>query len=102
MSDREIVTTVRSVVVVGGCLAVGGSLFTLRPGGIEYWWRSFSLLLAIFTVCFAAFVWVVIPLQPRNAAVWTMAAPSLCGLGAVGIAIAPLLFEGDPNELLEA
>ena len=69
-TDRTIVTTARSAVGAGVVLAVAGSTLSLASGEIEFWWRASSVV-ALFTLCFAVFVWLVIARQPRNAAVWT-------------------------------
>jgi signal transduction histidine kinase len=100
MSDRSIVVGLRWVVAVGSLLAIAGSIVSIALDGAGYWWDSYSLLGAMVAVFFGAFVWVVIEREPRNLAVWTMAASAFCGVYVAGAALAPLLTDAAPASLL--
>ncbi len=91
MSHRTLVGLLRVTVVIGGALAVIGSAMLIAIGHAGSWWSEFFAFLALFSVFFAVFVWLVIPQQPRNAVLWTMAASAFFGglvvAGAAGVAV---------------
>ncbi|HUP73537.1 MAG TPA: sensor histidine kinase [Acidimicrobiales bacterium] len=72
---------------------------SLVTGHIGYWWASHTAVVFVLTVGFAAVVWVVLPRQPRNAAVWALAASAFGGLRVVASAAVPLVSGADPNTL---
>jgi len=97
MSDRTVVGLLRVTVVIGGALAVIGSAVVIAIGHAGSWWSEFFAFLTLFSVFFAVFVWLVIPQQPRNAVLWTMAASAFFGgLAVAGVAGAALLVDA-PN-----
>ncbi len=101
MSDRSLARLLRMAGVTGGTLAVAGSVVLIGIGHAGSWWSGFFAFLALFSVFFAIFVWLVIAQQPRNMVVWTMAAAAFFGgLFVVGAAGAALLVD-DPNLAFE-
>ena len=102
MSDRRMVRLLRATVVIGGALAVIGSAILIVDGHAGSWWSGAYAFFALFSVFFAVFGWLVIPQQPRNAVVWTMAASAaFLGLFIIGLAGAVLVVD-DPNPVLAA
>ena len=94
MSDRTVARLLRVMVVIGGGLAVIGSAMVIAIGHAGPWWSEFYAFIALFSVFFAVFGWLVIPQQPRNAVVWTMAASAfLGGLTVAGLAGAAVLVD---------
>ena len=79
MSDRTLIGVLRVTVVIGGVLAVIGSAAFLVIGHGGSWWSEGGSFVALFAVFFAVFGWLLIPRQPRNAVVLTMAASAFFG-----------------------
>ena len=97
MSHRTLVGFFRVMVVIGGAFAVIGSAIVIAIGHAGSWWSEFLAFVTMFSIFFAVFVWLVIPQQPRNAVLWTMAASAFFGgLVVAGVAGAALLVD-DPN-----
>jgi signal transduction histidine kinase len=90
----------RVIAAIGGALAVGGSAILIGDGHAGSWWSGAYAFFALFSVFFAVFGWLVIPQQPHNAVLWTMAASAASfGLYIVGLAAAVLAVD-DPSLLL--
>ncbi|HUP73538.1 MAG TPA: ATP-binding protein [Acidimicrobiales bacterium] len=102
MSDQARIRTARAMTLFGAALAIGGLMTSLATGNLAFWWRSFAGLGTMVAVAFAVFVWLVVPHQPRNAAVWSMSASFGLGIEAAGLGVLPLLMEGDPLDILES
>lgn len=97
MSDRTVVGLVRATVVIGSATAVIGSAVVIAIADVGSWWSGGGAFVVLLSVFFAVFVWLVIPQQPRNAVVWTMAASAFFGgLFAASQAGAVVLVD-DPN-----
>lgn len=79
MRDRRVVVGLRGAVAAGAVLTVVGCGAWIGLGGLGLWWSEFGPFVAMFTLFFAAFVWVVVARQPRNPVVWTMAACATFG-----------------------
>ena len=96
ISDRTLVGLLRVPAVSAGTLAVIGSVVVIGTGRAGSWW-PFGALTTLLSVFFAVFVWLVIPQQPQNAVVWTMAASAFFGgLYAAGWSGVTLIID-DPN-----
>jgi signal transduction histidine kinase len=103
MTDRGRVWLGRSIAVVGALLGTFGFLVLVTLAGSPVGlWTDGGVLMLTFAVFFALFVWFVIPRQPRNGVVWSMAASAIgagCYLGFYGIAALltpdPVTFLGD-------
>lgn len=102
MSDRTVVRFLRVAVVIGGTLAVIGSAVIIAIGHAGAWWSGLTAFVALFSVFFAVFSWLVIPRQPRNAVVWAMASTAIFGgLMVAGLAAAASVVD-DPIPVLLA
>ena len=98
MSDRTLVRLVRATVAVGGLLAVIGSAALIAVTDVGSWWSAGRPFVALFTVFFAVFGWLVISRQPRNPVVWTMALSAFFGgIFVAGAAGAVLFVINDPS-----
>ena len=97
MTDLAIVRTVRALVAVGAALALTGTAIDFSAGHIAYWYTSYAALLTVYAVGLAVFVWLVVPRQPRNAAVWATATAALAGLSVFAFALAPHLADAAPG-----
>jgi len=98
MSDRTVVGLIRVTVVIGGALAVIGSLVVIAIGYAGAWWQGFGAFLALLSIFFAVFVWLVISQQPRNPVVWTMAGSAFFGgLSVAALVGATMSVQDDPN-----
>jgi signal transduction histidine kinase len=102
MTDQARVTVARTVAATSCALAVGSLVLALAAGDVVFWWRSFSGVNAGIALALGVFVWLVIPRQPRNAAVWAMAASIGAAINAATLALVPLLIVGDPFVVLDA
>lgn len=102
ITDQAVVRTVRVTVAVAAGVAVVASALTALLGEVEYWLTEYLAAFTLIALCCGAFAWVVIPHQPRNAAVWVMAVASLCGVYVAGMATVLLVYDGDPLEALAA
>ena len=79
MSNRTVVGLCRGAAAAGGALALIGSLAFLATWEVGFWWRGGGAFLLVSSVFFAVFVWLVVPAQPRNAVIWTMATSAFFG-----------------------
>ena len=97
--DRTIIRLLRVTSVLGGGLAVIGSAVFIAASDAGTW-ASAHLFETLMSVFAAAFVWLVIPGQPSNRVVWTMAVPAIFGGVSMSMGAAALLIVGDPNLIL--
>ncbi|HZD05356.1 MAG TPA: histidine kinase, partial [Longimicrobiales bacterium] len=79
MRGPPVVRLLRVTVVVGAALTLSGSAMVAVVDGPGFWWSEYAAFSTLLPVFFALFVWMVIPRQPRNGVLWTMAASALCG-----------------------
>ncbi len=101
ISDRTLVRIVRAAVAAGAMLAVGGVAVVVSTGRAHAWW-PFGAFMALLSVFFGGFVWLVITKHPRNPVVWTMATSALfSALYAAGWTAA-LLIVDDPGLMMGA
>lgn len=101
MSDRTLVASLRGAVLVGSLLGVAGSVALLAGGHADLWWSNFGTQ-AVFPLLLLFLLWRMIARQPRNAAVWTLAASAFAGLYTAGLALAASLVEDDSSVALGA
>jgi signal transduction histidine kinase len=94
-----IIVGVRSGAVAGVAVALAGTVVSLLAGHIGDWWASHEGVATLIAVGLSTVVWVVVPHQPRNAAVWAMAAAPLSGLTVLANSISPFLADTDPSVL---
>jgi signal transduction histidine kinase len=99
MTARSIVLTARAAAAAGVAAVVTGTTISLVSGQIEDWWAGHIGVAALITVGLCVVVWLVIPRQPRNAAVWAMATAPLGGGMVLAFAIAPILAGTDADVL---
>lgn len=96
MRDCVLVGVARAIAALGAALGLGGLGTMVGVGQVEEW-AVYMVLPAVF---FAAFVWVVVPTQPRNPVVWAMSVSAACaGIWALGLATT-LVIVGDPGLLV--
>ena len=94
MSDGTVVALARGTAAIGGTLAVIGSALLIAMGQAAIWWSGLYAFLMLLSIFFAVFVWLVVPQQPRNAVVWTMAASAFFGgVYVAGVAFVALLVD---------
>ena len=101
MSDPSLTRLCRAIVGVGASLAVAGAIAALASGQIAFWWRSFAALGAVVSGAFGAFAWLAIRRQPRNGAVWSMAASVGLAVFSAGLGLAGALL-GDRTGIILA
>lgn len=99
MTDRAIVIAVRTVAVIGLVLAVVGTAISLVSGHIGDWWSGHYGVATVITIGLCIVVWSVIPRQPRNASVWSIATAPLGAAVVVAYAVAPFAADADPGSL---
>jgi signal transduction histidine kinase len=100
-SDRTLIRTARSLAATSCVLALGSLIVATITGELVFWWRSFAAVQAGVALTFGVFVWLVVPHQPRNRAVWAMAASTGAAVNAAALALVPLLMDGDPSVVLD-
>ncbi len=94
MNDRTRIWIGRISGLIGGVLGVGGLVLIGVTGYAEPLWKDGVGLAVLLSAFFAAFVWLVIPNQPRNPVVWSMVASGVgSGLYIGGYTIAAILVE---------
>ena len=99
MSDRIVVGLIRATVAVGSLLAMIGLGLFVASGNAGFLLQGYGPYV-LHAVVFAVVVWLVIPEQPRNALVWTLAASAAPGgLSIAGVASALLLVGDDPSQV---
>lgn len=99
MTDRGIVLTVRWTAAAGVAVALTGTGVSLATGHIGDWWSGQYGVATMIVVGLCALVWLIIPHQPRNAAVWAMAVAPLGAVVVLVNAAAPLLAGADASAL---
>lgn len=96
VTDRTIIRLLRAAAVVGGGMAVTGSVLVLAASDVASW-ASATAFETLMAVSAAVFVWLVIARQPHNRVVWVMAFPAVFGGVSVILTSVALLIVGDPN-----
>lgn len=91
MSDAALIRLCRTIVGVGAALAAVGAVAAAATGQLDFWWRSFGALAATVAWAFGAFAWLAIRSQPRNAAVWSMAASVGLAIFSAGLGLVSVL-----------
>lgn len=100
MSDRALTRLARSAAGFGGVLTVFGVIVMGFIGAGEVW--QTNVFMMVFTVFCAAVVWIVVPVQPRNGAVWCLGAGALFGGIFTGAFAGAALLLDDPSAILDA
>jgi len=100
VSDLALVRLCRAIVGGGATLAAAGAIVAADSGQLAFWWRSFAALGATVSWAFGAFAWLAIRSQPRNAAVWSMAASAGLAVFSGGLGLAGALLGGDTGVIL--
>ena len=105
--SRAVVPLSRATAAISATLAVAASIVLVATGNLRSWWSEdgateavFSLFFTVFVVLVAVFVWLVVPQQPRNPVVWTMAASAFFGGVYVAGLVSASLVVDDPNSVL--
>jgi signal transduction histidine kinase len=103
ITDRTLVWIVRAAAAAGVVLVVSGLVISATTYSQPFWqlfWSNGLGLAVLLSGFFGVFVWLVIPQQPRNAVVWTMALSGFASgfyIGGYGLAV-PLV--ANPDALL--
>lgn len=97
MSDAALIRLCRAIVGVGGALALAGAIAAAGTGQLALWWRSFAALGAAVAWAFGAFAWLAIRSQPRNGAVWSMAASVGLAIFSAGLGSVAAILGDDPG-----
>jgi signal transduction histidine kinase len=79
VNNRLIIGSLRTVAVAGVVIAIAGSAVLIAIGGAGFWWSGYGGFIALVSIFFSVFVWLVIRSQPRNAVLWSMAWSAISG-----------------------
>ena len=101
MSDTALVRLGRSIVATGWLCSVAGLVIAADSGHFGFWWRSYAPVNALVACSFGFFAWKSLWHQPRNGAVWSMVAAAAFGVGAGGLGLVSVLFDGTPDVMLD-
>lgn len=100
MSNRNPVKLNRLIVAIGVVFTSVGSAATISIAGFDSWLSAYGGFMALLSLAFGAFVWLLIEQQPRNKVVWTMSAGAFGpGWWLLGLGVAAILVRGDPDQL---
>ncbi|MDX1467741.1 MAG: sensor histidine kinase [Acidimicrobiia bacterium] len=91
MTDRRLISLLRTAAVVGGIGALIGSAVIIGVADFETWWSIDGGFLAFVSISTAVLMWWVLPQQPKNAFAWVMTvvafSPGVHLLGMAGAAL---------------
>lgn len=101
MKDRTLVRTLRATAGIGGLSALVGTVILIIDGSSRLIWDEYAIFDIAFSLTLVVIVWLVARRQPRNGAVWALAAMSgFTGLVALGLGVAAALLPGNGAEIL--
>lgn len=100
MSDHALTRVARSAAALGVVLTAFGAVVMAVVGPGEV--LPTNAFIMVFTVFCAAVVWIVVPGQPRNRAVWCLGVGALCGGIFTGAFSGAVLRLDDPGVILDS
>ncbi|MGD2043476.1 MAG: sensor histidine kinase [Acidimicrobiia bacterium] len=102
MSDRSLVGLNKLAAAVGGLFALVGSAVAVSVASFQAWFAAYGGFMALLSLAFGVFVWLLVGQQPRNAVIWTMSAASFgAGWWLLGLGVASLIVRGDADQIVQ-